>query len=83
MKTYVKPDLYYESFELSQNIAVCGWDMNNMDKNNCTALGDTSLGNFEVFLFTSTNKSCEATESDVAESYCYEPGTGAWGLFNS
>ena len=25
MKKYVKPEIYYENFELSQHIADCGW----------------------------------------------------------
>ncbi len=28
MKKYVKPELYYENFELSQHIAACGIDVN-------------------------------------------------------
>lgn len=82
MKKYVKPDLFYESFELSQSIATCGWDMSNQsDKNNCTALGDESVGNFPVTLFTETPR-CEATE-DKVENYCYEVSRGAMGIFNS
>lgn len=83
MKKYVKPELFYESFELSQSIAVCGWDMSNLsDKDSCTALGDESVGNFPVSLFTEKPR-CEATEGDVGEAYCYEVSSGAWGIFNS
>ena len=83
MKKYMKPDLFLESFELNQSIAVCGWDMSNQsDKKNCTALGDETEGNFPVVLFTETPR-CEATEGDVGESYCYEVSSGTWGVFNS
>ena len=34
MKPYIKPELYYENFELSQHIAACAYDMQNLkDKN--------------------------------------------------
>lgn len=83
-KDYVKPEIHYESFVLSQHIAVCGWDMaNSMDKNNCTAVGDTTLGGFDVNLFTNTNELCNLKEEDAHEIYCYEVGTGSAGVFNS
>ena len=82
MKEYVKPDLFYENFELSQNIAACGWDMTNQsDKKVCEALGDETQGQFPVTLFTDLSR-CQVTEQDV-DSYCYEPGSGGYGLFNS
>ena len=82
MKKYVKPDLFYENFELNQSIAVCGWDMSNQaKKENCTALGYEGLGNFPLTLFTDKPR-CEATEQEV-ESYCYEVSSGAMGVFNS
>lgn len=82
MKKYVKPDIFYESFELSQNIAVCGWDMSNLkDKNSCVAIGDETEGNYPVRLFTDAPR-CEATE-DKVEHYCYETGSGSMAIFNS
>ena len=81
-KPYVKPQLYYENFELSQHVATCGWDMSiQSDKINCTALGDEKLGNFPVSLFTETPR-CAVTEDQV-EGYCYEVSSGKVGLFNS
>lgn len=81
-KPYVKPQLYYENFELSQHVAACGWDMDNQsDKNNCTAIGDEEWGHFPVALFTTTDR-CEITE-DQAEGYCYEVSKGGMGVFNS
>ena len=45
MKPYVKPELYFECFELAQHIAACAWDMtNDNDGRSCTAKWDTSFG---------------------------------------
>ena len=67
MKKYVKPELFFESYELSQNIAACGWDMQNLNQPGaCKAKGDTSYGNPDILVFTEGN--CE----NVLESYCYE-----------
>ncbi len=60
MKTYVKPEIYFESFELSQNIAACDWELNNNDVSACTSDG----GGYTRF--SSGNENCEA--EDV---YCY------------
>lgn len=81
MKPYVKPELIFESFELSQSIAACGWDMNQSDKKSCEALGDEEWGHFPVKLFTDSTR-CEVTE-DKTEGYCYEVSSGEMGLFNS
>lgn len=82
MKPYVKPELFYESFELSQSVAACGWDMSNQsDKHSCTALGDEDWGRFPVNLFTETPR-CDVAE-EKAEAYCYEVSSDAYRLFNS
>lgn len=82
MKSYVKPELFYENFELSQSIAACGWDMSNhSNKKSCTALGDEEWGHFPVTLFTETPR-CDVTEEN-AEAYCYEVSSDAYKLFNS
>ena len=68
MKNYVKPELFFESYELSQNIAACGWDMKNQsDPKDCKALGDPDWGNPDIYVFTE-----EAKCDTVLESYCYE-----------
>lgn len=77
MKSYVKPELYFESFELSQHIATCDWDMNNhRSSNDCTAVND-----YGDVLFTK-GLSCELT-TEMLEDYCYEPGHGNNTVFNS
>ena len=73
MKKYVKPELFFESYELSQNIAACGWDMGskgNPTLNSpleCKATGDPAWGNPEIVVFTEDAK-CD----NIWEGYCYE-----------
>ena len=68
MKKYVKPELFFESYELSQNIAACGWDMKNQNQpGDCKALGDAEYGNPDILVFTEAAK-CD----NILERYCYE-----------
>ncbi len=68
MKKYVKPELFFESYELSQNIAACGWDMvKATDPKSCKAEGDPTWGNPKILVFTE-----EAKCDSILESYCYE-----------
>lgn len=79
-KPYVKPQLYYENFELSQHVAACGWDMSNAKKKeDCSALGDTEWGNEPVVIFIEGNSNCV----EKPEVYCYEASSNGVGLFNS
>lgn len=85
MKKYVKPELFFESYELSQNIASnnCAWDMGYKDNNSmtfnnpnvCVAYGDPAHGMPGVTVFTESNQNC----TTVLESYCYENGSGSSG----
>lgn len=68
MKNYVKPELFYESYELSQNIAACGWDMTHDSPEKCKAAGDPAFGNPDILVFT-TEAVCEG---NIFEGYCYE-----------
>ena len=70
MKKYVKPELFFESYELSQNIAACGWDMKNQNQpGDCKAEGDPSWGNpSDIVVFADANKDCKVN----LEGYCYE-----------
>lgn len=83
MKKYVKPELYYENFELSQHIAACGIDVNNStEQSNCAKLDETfwpGLGGTTVF----SDNSC-GIDIGALEVYCYTSGTSEAGrLFNS
>ena len=82
MKPYVKPELNFESYELSQHIAACRWDWTNQqDKYTCYATYDPNVwgtsGSSNYKLFADTNGSCTMSE-DMAEmmfGYCYTTGT--------
>lgn len=81
MKKYVKPELFYERYELAQHIADCQWEMRNPgtgivtwnEEANCIAYADESLG-FTETLFTTT-KGCDlTTDNGVYQDYCYQNG---------
>lgn len=78
MKKYVKPELIYEHFELSQQIAACQFDSNNtLNDRACQFTGDETAP-FPVTIFV--NGSCPVD----AEIYCEHNGTDFPGvLFNS
>ena len=85
MKTYVKPQLFLESYEVSQTIAACRWDLNHADKNTCQAEYDLTLDNKMhdpgLQLFTDLGR-CTMLEEDV-EGYCYTNGAAGFNLFQS
>lgn len=82
MKEYVKPELYCESFELSQHIAACGIDVPSTTKEECAQLDEgfwPGLGGQRVF-----NEGNCAIDINSIEVYCYTYGTTEAGrLFNS
>lgn len=83
MKEYVKPELFFESFELSEQIATCKFDSNNteMDVTNCAFTGADG-DNFipQGTYFTKVNQACSAEYDE----YCYHSSTdGGLNLFNS
>lgn len=80
MKKYVKPELFYESFELSEQIAACDYDSGGTfsDPDTCTFTG-SSMGVPSGTYFTEKNQACIAK----SESYCYHASTIGFNLFNS
>lgn len=89
MKKYVKPELFYESFELNTQIAACAFDAyNNTDAGVCAFKGD-SVGDDADYIFTSSVQPlCNWEPSDLGSgSDCYyAPGADTSvgiGLFNS
>lgn len=83
MKKYVKPELFFESFELSQSIAACGIDVNHNDENVCTPTTDPDFWSFTINVFNEGNANC-AQPAEKLEGYCYTYGTNEAGrLFNS
>ena len=83
MKKYVKPELFYENFELTQQVATCDYDHldNATDPSNCGFTGDwTDINGNQMTITIFNNSKC----SFYAEEYCYHNGTGAkFSIFNS
>ncbi len=83
MKKYVKPELYYENFELSQHIAACGIDVNHANKTECNPTLDGDFwGGLTLGVF-GEGRTCEMDVANI-DVYCYTVGTSEAGrLFNS
>lgn len=78
MKKYVKPELFYEKFELSQHIASdCQSQLNHYDVNNCSVKGNDYMGGY----FVSEGVCTTPVEEDALQDYCYENANGT--LFGS
>lgn len=83
MKPYVKPELFYESFEMNQSIAACEYDMNLMPENGCTGEWDIDLDNSTEAI--AKNVFLEKTAGCVIkiEGYCYFNATNSVNTFQS
>lgn len=85
MRPYVKPELYCETFELSQHIAACGIDVNfaKVTEADCQPKLDPEFwGGMNDAVFNSS-EGC-SMDIGVIEVYCYTTGTTEAGkLFNS
>ena len=79
-KKYVKPELLFESFELSQQIAACEFDSGNTYADiNCHFTGDNPVNGEPITIFLASI-AC----TTKAESFCYHNGTGGYySIFNS
>ena len=74
MKKYVKPELFYERFELSQHIADCNWEFKGFNTPDiCAAKPDASIDGMPT-LFVNDNKLCTPNSTNM-DIYCYQPGT--------
>lgn len=83
MKKYVKPELFYEKFELTQHIADCAWELNSPDKDSCEALADPDyLPGFPP-LFMSDAKGCSLIPGVNYQDYCYHDGAQGVNVFMS
>lgn len=78
MKPYVKPELYYENFELAQHIAGCNISMTNTVEGNCTGNGTIGPWKQDAW-FLDANDACAAK----TEKYCYTNGAGTTVTVNS
>lgn len=87
MKKYVKPDLYFESFQLNQHIAACGYDLvgNSTSPANCSFRGDKDFGNDPVEFFLDSSEPCKKEDAIVLDRYCFQnsDGTEAMATYNS
>lgn len=85
MKPYVKPELYYESFELAQHIAGCSltWTNNATDVSTCSASGIITSPHKppaeSQSWFIDANTLCTAK----ADQYCYSNGALSIATINS
>ncbi len=83
MKKYVKPELVYEHFELSQQIAACSYDLvpsTSGQAPNCAFFGDETTMTPGKTIFLNDNTSCEVG----AQWYCEHSGTDVgYNTFNS
>ncbi len=73
MKTYVKPELRFESYELNHSVANCGWELQHGDATVCHATGDSQMVPdylLGVVYFTENNNGCKVK----CEDYCYTNG---------
>ena len=80
MKKYVKPELIFESFEMSQQIATCDYDSNNSFDNvqDCNFTGYNKDFDGDINIFSS-----HLTCGVEAQWYCYHNSSGGYGIFNS
>lgn len=74
MKKYVKPELFYERYELSQHIADCAVEwVANTDPLNCIANLDPAQIGVSGTVFVQNNTVCTSTD----ETYCITNGSGS------
>lgn len=84
MKKYVKPELFYERYELSQHIANCKWEMNlQPDGKECIGNAEPGLGFDGEIIFTTTLACTATTDNGVYEEYCYHAGKDGMNTFIS
>lgn len=83
MKKYVKPELFYERYELSQHIADCQWEMNMAEKETCVAEPDQDPYFLPLSFGTLFSDQPRCDHIDW-EQYCYQTGTpGKYKIFIS
>lgn len=82
MKKYVKPELFYERYELTKHIADCSWELQSGSDSKCWAKpDDEDYPGFEN-LFHAGQTNCKLT-SDKWQDYCYHNGADGYRLFQS
>lgn len=80
MKPYVKPELYYESFELAQHIAGCAFTSQKATSpEECIYEG--TIGKVTGSWFIEGSRTCAGVGQ--AQDYCYTNGTITIATINS
>lgn len=83
MKKYVKPELFFERYELSQHIADCAWELT-YAQNSCKATADEDkLPGFEPLFTTTTDGCVNTTDDGKYQDYCYTNGAVGINVFIS
>lgn len=88
MKKYVKPDLFFESFQLDQHIASCALDLEFANTSTCVSSGDTRGGSYPVYgdaikFFVEDNANCNAKLVDFCLSLAVNQEDAAFKVFRS
>lgn len=83
MKKYVKPELVYEKFELSQHIADCAWELTNSTKDTCSAEADPDYLPGFPNLFMAEANGCSLIPGTTYQDYCYHDGAQGANVFAS
>ena len=81
MKKYVKPELFYEHYELSQHIADCTFEYI-LTQDACAAQGDSEDFLDAILVFNNTPSPCNTLPKNVA-NFCYTTSTGVGNIFAS
>lgn len=82
MKKYVKPELFYERYQLSQHIADCSWELQSGSNTTCYAQPDPEDYPGFQNLFNVGQEGCNLT-TDKWQDYCYHNGADGYRLFQS
>lgn len=83
MKKYIKPELFYEPYQLSVHVADCGWELQSGDPNTCVAFSDQSKWGIVDTLFTSRINCNNKADTGGFQLYCYENGSDGLKVFKS
>ncbi len=78
MKKYVKPELFYEQFEVSQHIASCSGEQLDFGSTETCSVKDGPFAGF----FCGSHCSTDVTGVEI-EDYCYTNGEDGMSLFTS
>lgn len=83
MKKYVKPDLVYENYELSHNVANCSAALNHVETETGCSLKDINGIGLGFTIFTAT-VNCDYDEDILSlEDYCKFTGASDINIFTS